>query len=121
MKELINSSGKLIITFGPRWLAPYGSYMQFFCKIPRINIFFPESIVMGVRSLFRNDGSITYEESGLNKMSVHKFEKILSQCGFKIEYKKYSCVKGINFLSNIPFLRELFINRIDVMLVPAIK
>ena len=55
MKSLINDSGKILITFGPPWLAPYGSHMHFFCKVPWINIFFSEETVMKVRKRFRSD------------------------------------------------------------------
>lgn len=62
MKYLLNQMGRVIITFGPPWYAPYGSHMQFFTKLPWVNIFFPENIVMNVRSHYRDDGAKRYEE-----------------------------------------------------------
>lgn len=124
MISILKVNGRLIITFGPPWYAPYGSHMHFFSKVPWINIWFSEKTVMTVRSLFRNDGATRYEEveSGLNKMSVSKFERIvreaMPQC--HVIYKKYECVKGLDFLGNIPFMRELFINHISYVLQKAI-
>lgn len=118
MKSALKKGGLLLITFGPPWFAPYGSHMQFFTKLPWVNIMFNEETVMAVRSRFRNDGATKYEgvEGGLNRMTVAKFEHIIATIGLVIEYKRYDCVKGLNFLGTIPFLRELFINHITCLL-----
>jgi ubiquinone/menaquinone biosynthesis C-methylase UbiE len=118
MQQLLNDSGKLLVTFGPPWLAPYGSHMQFFCKVPWINVLFSEETVMKVRGRFRSDGATKYEEveSGLNRMTIAKFERIIRSSNLKIEYKSYKCIRGINVLSKIPLLREYFVNHVTVIL-----
>jgi len=119
MKSALNPKGLLYITFGPPWFSPTGSHMNYFTKIPWVNLLFSEKTVMNVRKNFRNDGAQKYEEveSGLNKMSVGKFERIVKNCGLKVKYKKYDCIKKMNILGKIPLLRELFINRINIILV----
>ncbi len=118
MKSLLKPDGIILLTFGPPWYAPYGSHMQFFCKVPWLNLLFSEETVMSVRARFRSDGAKRYEEveSGLNRMSVGKFERLIGDCGLRVVEKKYECVKGMNFLSSIPVLRELFVNHISVVL-----
>lgn len=118
MKSSIKQGGHVYISFGPPWYSPYGSHMHFFTKFPWINILFSEKTVMRVRNNFRNDGATKYEEveSGLNRMSVGKFEKTISLSGLKVIYKQYDCIKGLKFLGKIPVLRELFINRITCIL-----
>lgn len=118
MKSLLRPGGKLIITFGPPWFAPYGSHMYYFTKLPWVHLIFPERTVMAVRSRFRRDGAVRYDEveAGLNKMSVAKFERIVKGCGLKVVYKRYDCVKGLNFMQSIPLVRELFINHITCVL-----
>jgi SAM-dependent methyltransferase len=118
MQNLLKDLGKILITFGPPWFAPYGSHMHFFCKIPWINILFSENAVMRVRAHYRNDGANRYEdvESGLNKMTITKFEKIISESRLNTLYKRYNCTKGINILSKVPLLREMFVNHISVIL-----
>ncbi len=67
----------------------------------------------------KNGGQVTrYEEveGGLNKMSVAKFERLIRECGLRVDYKRYDCVKGINFMGKIPLLRELFVNNISGIL-----
>lgn len=73
---------------------------------------------MKVRSNFRSDGATKYEEveSGLNKMSVTKFERIVANAKLTIDFRNYSCVKGFNFLGKLPLIRELFINHISCVL-----
>jgi len=118
MKAALNSTGRLLITFGPPWYAPYGSHMQYFTKLPWVNILFAEKTVMRVRSNFRNDGAQKYEEveSGLAKMSVGRFERLVAQCGMNMQYKKYDCVRGLGWLGKLPGARELFINHVSCAL-----
>jgi len=119
MKLALHPAGRLLITFGPPWYAPYGSHMQYFTKLPWVNLLFDEATVMNVRANFRKDGAKKYEEveAGLAKMSVGRFERLVSQCGMKVQYKKYECVKGFDFLGRLPVLRELFINHVNCALV----
>ncbi len=118
MKIALNDNGRIYTTFGPPWFSPYGSHMHIFTKVPWVNILFSEETVMTVRSNFRGDGAQKYEdiEGGLNKMTVKKFENIISASDLNISYKNYRAVKGLNFLSRIPILRELFINHVSCIL-----
>jgi SAM-dependent methyltransferase len=118
MKSALRQDGTILITFGPTWFAPYGSHTSFFTKIPWVNLIFDEKTVMKVRSHFRNDRASKYEEidGGLNKMSVRKFERIISNSGMKILYRKYDCFKNIIVLGKLPLMRELFINHISFII-----
>jgi len=93
--------------------------MQFFTKVPWVNLFFSERTVMSVRSRFRNDGAQHYEqvESGLGKMTVGKFERVLAESGLKADYVRYDCVKRLDVLKVLPRVRELFINNVSCELV----
>lgn len=118
MRSLLNDSGLILLTFGPPWLAPYGSHMNFFCKVPWVNVIFPENVVLKVRDSFRNDGAKRYEdvESGLNRMTITKFEHIVSSSNLRIDHRNYECVKGFNLLGKLPILREYSINHVTAIL-----
>ncbi len=118
MKSLLNENGVILLTFGPPWFAPYGSHMQFFCRVPWLNLLFSEEAVMSARSRYRSDGAKRYEdvESGLNRMTIQKFETLIAACGLEVVNERYECVKGLQFLRSIPVLRELFINHVSVVL-----
>lgn len=118
MTRLIRPDGVLMVTFGPPWYAPFGSHMHYFCTVPWLNLLFSERTVMRVRSRYRSDGAQRYVdvESGLNKMSVARFERVVARAGVQMKYRRYGCVKGLDFLGNIPLLRELFVNQVSCVL-----
>jgi SAM-dependent methyltransferase len=125
MKSLLKPSGKLLVTFGPPWFAPYGAHMQFFTSLPWVHLIFSERTIMNVRKRYRSDGANRFEdvESGLNKMSVAKFKRIIRESGMQIDFVSYECVKGMNLLGKIPFFSELFINHLSAVLAisPKVK
>jgi len=119
MHTALRDHGRILVTFGPPWFAPFGSHMHFFTRVPWVNILFSERTVMQVRSRFRSDGAKRYEEveSGLNRMTVARFERLVSRAGMRMEWRNYRCVKGLSFLGRPPVVRELFINDISCILV----
>ncbi len=118
MKAALRPTGKLLITFGPPWFAPYGSHMFFFTKVPWVNLLFAEQTVLTVRSRFRSDSAARYEEveSGLNRMSLAKFERLVSAAGLRFDFRRYDCSLGLSPLGKVPGLRELFVNRVSCIL-----
>jgi SAM-dependent methyltransferase len=118
MKAMLAPGGRILLTFGPPWLAPYGSHMHFFCHVPWIHLMFSERTVMRVRRRFRTDTLASYREAGLNRMTVARFERTVAACGMRIDHKSYDCVKGIDVLGKLPLLRELFVNHITCVLTP---
>lgn len=118
MKQVLRPDGRILLTFAPPWFAPYGSHMHFFTKVPWVNLLFSERTIMNVRKNFRQDGAERYEdvEFGLNKMTVSRFERLLSSAGLRVEFRRYRCSKKMNALAILPLLRELFVNQIDCIL-----
>jgi SAM-dependent methyltransferase len=118
MAAALKPDGKLLVTFGPPWFAPYGSHMHFFTKVPWLNVLFGEDTVMSVRRNFIKDGASRYEdvEGGLNRMTVAKFERLIAANGLRPARTRYRCIKGFDFLGALPAVRELFINQIDMVL-----
>jgi SAM-dependent methyltransferase len=109
MATALRPGGLLLMTFGPPWWAPYGTHMNFFCPIPWLQLLFSERTVMAVRLRYRKDGAKHYEEveSGLNKMSLRKFERLIAQSRLTLVQRKYVGVKRMNWLTKIPLVREL--------------
>jgi SAM-dependent methyltransferase len=121
MRAALAPGGRLLVTFGPPWYAPSGSHMHFFTPVPWVNLLFSERTVMAVRARYRQDGARRYEEveSGLNRMSLARFERIVEQSGLRMARRRYECVKGLDFLRHPPLLRELFVNNVSCVLEPA--
>ena len=118
MASLLAPGGKLYICFGPPWYAPHGSHMSYFCRMPWVNVVFPEETVMKVRADYRNDGAMRYVDvpGGLNRMSLAKWEALVANTGLNVEYSKYHAIKNLNVLAAIPALRELMVNDVTAIL-----
>ena len=119
MKSLTRPGGRILVTFAEPWLSPHGSHMDGFCRLPYINVFFSEKTVMAVRSRFRDDGATRYEEilSGLNKMTLAKFERIIRNSGLRVEHQNYFATKNLPVVKNIPYLREFLVSAVTCILV----
>lgn len=109
MRQAVAVGGLILISFGPPWWAPYGSHMHFFCRIPWLQLWFSEKTIMAVRAKYRSDGARRFEEveSGLNRMSLAKFERIISASRLSLIQLNYTGVKGMNWVARLPVLREL--------------
>ncbi len=118
MKRLLAPGGSILVTFGPPWFAPYGSHTHFFTRVPWVNLLFREKTVMRVRSRYRSDGAARYEdvESGLNRMTVARFERIVGGSGLAVERLRLTAVKGLPLVSRLPVLRELLVNNVSCVL-----
>lgn len=119
MRAALAPGGRLLVTFGPPWLAPSGSHMHFFTRVPWVNLLFSERTVMSVRARYRADGARRYEEveSGLNRMTLRRFERVVAGAGLRFERREYRCVRGWSLLGRIPVARELFVNVVNAVLV----
>lgn len=123
MSSLLSPGGRIFVTFGPPWFAPYGSHMHFFCRVPWLNLMFSERTVMSVRGRYRSDGAVRYEDvaNGLNRMSIAKFRRIVGASGLQIESLALRGVKGLDFVGSVPVLSELLVNRVTAILRAPIR
>lgn len=119
MKLLTRPGGKIFITFAEPWLSPRGSHMSNFCKLPYVNVFFSEKTVMAVRSRFKDDGAKRYEDivSGLNRMTLAKFERIIRNSGLTVEHQNFFATKNLPLVKSIPYLREFLVSAVTCILV----
>jgi SAM-dependent methyltransferase len=115
-KGLLVPGGKALVTFAPPWYSAWGAHMAYFCSLPWVHLVFPEKVILNVRSRFRSDGAHSYEEAGLARMSLAKFERLVRNSGFRIVESRYDCSWGLNFLRSVPLVRELFVNRVTAVL-----
>lgn len=118
MSRLVRPGGRLVITFGPPWLAPFGHHMHFFLPLPWLNLWCPESVVMRLRARYRDDGARRYEDvtGGLNRMTLRKFERLVRRLGWPVEYRRYTAIKRLPVVTHVPILRELATNHVTAVL-----
>jgi SAM-dependent methyltransferase len=121
MRSHLVTRGRILMTFCPTWLAPYGAHMHFFTRVPWVHLIFPEDVVMRARSRFMNDGATRYEEveGGLNRMTVRRFREVVRESGLRFDSLRIDYVKGQSWASGVPLLRELLSNRVTTVLRAA--
>jgi SAM-dependent methyltransferase len=115
MRSALDRKGKIFITFAPPWYAPWGGHVGFFCRLPWVQVLFPEKTVIEVRSLFRSDNATSYRELQLARMSLRKFSRIVKRSGLRCYSLRYDCIRRMNWLRYTPF-REFFVNRVNCVL-----
>jgi len=118
MRNAVRPGGSVVVTFAEPWLSHSGAHMSFFTKVPWVNIWFSEKTVLRVRERFRNDGATRYEEveSGLNRMTLAKFERIIAGSGMSVKYLKCHATKGLPLVDKLPLLRELLVGAVTCTL-----
>src|SRR5688500_9369166 len=119
MTTMTRPGGRILITSAEPWLSPHGSNMDNFCKVPYLNILFSEKTVMSVRSRFKDDGAKRYEDilSGLNRMTLAKFERIIRNSNLTVECQHFFATKNLPVVKNIPYLREFLVSAVTCILV----
>jgi SAM-dependent methyltransferase len=120
LKDHVKPGGKIVIGFSPLWKSPYGGHLWTLSRWPWIHLVFPESAIMTeLRRYYKDDSAQSYRDvaTGLNKMTLSRFNQIVKENGLKVEYlefnvssqRKSMCIltlfKGLRL---IPGLKEYF-------------
>ncbi|HZS10865.1 MAG TPA: class I SAM-dependent methyltransferase [Nitrospirales bacterium] len=110
MRRLLRSGGRLYVSFGPPWWHPNGCHMMPFGAPPWAHLVFAEQVILDVRRRFRGDGARRFEhvEGGLNRMSVRRFERLMTRSGFQVTCLECVPIRGVSPLARLPIGRELF-------------
>lgn len=119
IRRLLRPGGRLLVNFGPPWNHPYGAHARYMTKIPWVHLIFTEKTILKLRGLYRNDGAIRLEDipGGLNRMTVARFLLLAANRGFKAELLRLRAVGGIQWLVDLPGLREFFTSAVECVLV----
>ena len=98
MKTLLKPAGYILASFGPPWLHPHGGHL--FSVFPWAHLLFTEKALVRWRSDFKSDdvSKISDVEGGLNKITIKKFEQIVTMSPFKFAEIEIVPIKGISFL-----------------------
>ena len=104
MDQYLAPDGKVIATFGPTWYHPLGGHL--FSVFPWAHVVFSENALLRWRKSFHPEQTArTFEECGLNKMTVRRFKRIVDRSPFQFENFEARPIRGISWLSN-PITRE---------------
>ena len=115
MRRLLKPSGRVLVCFGPTWYHPLGGHI--YSVFPYSHLLFSERALVGWRSLYKTDGARTIEESGLNRMTIGRFEKLVAQSPFRFEEFKAVPIRKLQWLASRP-TREFTTAVVRCTLVP---
>lgn len=111
--RVLKPGGLLLLSFGPPWGHAHGKHM--WAKLPGwwTHLLFPRATVMRVAGF---PPQTTWEELGIHRLSVRRFERIVRRSGFKTVYRRLLINKAVSPLRFVPLVRELFIAEVVCVL-----
>jgi SAM-dependent methyltransferase len=77
MASLLRPGGEVLASFGPIWFHPLGGH--FSSVFPWAHLLFSESAIIRWRSLYKNDGLQTIAATGLNRMTIRRFLRVVNR------------------------------------------
>ena len=77
MAALLKPHGKVLVSFGWPWYHPLGGHI--FSVFPWAHLVFTEGALIGWRSLYKTDGARNFTEAGLNRMTIHRFQRLVRE------------------------------------------
>lgn len=98
MSDLLKPGGRVLVSFGPTWFHPLGGH--FYSVFPWSHLVFSENALIRWRSLYKTDGARSIEESGLNRMTIRRFKRLVADSPFDIEMFKAVPIRKLRPLHN---------------------
>lgn len=105
MSQIIKSTGRVLLTFGPTWFHPLGGHL--FSVFPWAHLIFTEEALIRWRSRFKHDGATRFDEveGGLNQMTIRRFRQLVARSSFWFETFERIPIWRLRALAN-PLTRE---------------
>src|SRR5262249_39554659 len=98
MRTLLRPDGSVLVSFGPPWKHPLGGHL--YSVFPWAHLLFPDAALGQWRSTFKTDGARTIEESGLNRMTVRRFERLVADSPFEVEDFEAAPIRRLRRVAN---------------------
>lgn len=117
MRDMLREDGRVFISFGPSWFHPYGGHL--FSVFPWAHLVFTEKALIRWRSDFKTDGATCFGEvkGGLNQMTIRRFEKLIRESDFDIDWLVAVPIRRVKFLHCF-LTREFFTSTVRCALRP---
>ena len=107
LARVLKPDGDLLLSFGPPWMHAHGKHM--WSKLPGwwTHLLFPRPTVMKVAGFSQET---TWEELGIHRLTVKRFEQAISTAKLETTYFKLGIKKLLLPIKHIPWLREFFVS-----------
>lgn len=98
MRSLLRPGGKVLAAFGPTWYHPLGGHI--YSVFPFSHLLFSERALVRWRALHKSDGARTIEESGLNKMTIRRFIKLVEASPLRFASFELLPIRPLRLIAN---------------------
>jgi len=98
MHRLLRPRGKVLAAFGPTWYHPLGGHI--YSVFPFSHLLFSERALVRWRSMHKADGATTIEESGLNKMTIRRFIRLVEASPLKFTSFELLPIRPLRLIAN---------------------
>jgi SAM-dependent methyltransferase len=98
MRRLLRPGGKVLAAFGPTWYHPLGGHI--YSVFPFSHLVFSERALVRWRALHKSDGARTIEESGLNKMTIRRFIKLVEASPLRFASFELLPIRPLRLMAN---------------------
>ncbi len=100
MAQLLKPGGAVYASFGPTWYHPLSGHL--FSVFPWAHLIFSENALIRWRSDIRSDGATRFGEveGGLNQMTIARFEKLVKQSPFVVDFFEAVPIRRLRPLHN---------------------
>ena len=115
MHSLLKPTGAVLASFGPIWLHPLGGHV--YSVFPYSHLLISEPALVEWRSKYKTDGARSIAETGLNRMTVKRFERLVASSPLRFERLEAVPIRRLRLLAN-RLTREFTTSTVRCTLVP---
>ena len=98
MRGLLRPGGKVLAAFGPTWYHPLGGHI--YSVFPFSHLLFSERALVRWRALHKSDGATTIAESGLNKMTISRFIRLVEASPLRFASFELLPIRPLRLIAN---------------------
>lgn len=98
MSKQLNDTGKVLVSFGPTWYHPLGGHL--FSAFPWSHLLVAESALIRWRNMYKTDGAKTIAETGLNRMTIARFRRLVNRSPLRFERCETVPIRRLRRLHN---------------------
>ena len=98
MRGLLRPGGRVLAAFGPTWYHPLGGHI--YSVFPFSHLLFSERALVRWRSLHKSDGATTIAESGLNKMTIRRFIRLVDTSPLRFASFELLPIRPLRWMAN---------------------
>ncbi len=98
MRSLLRPGGQVLVAFGPTWYHPLGGHI--YSVFPFSHLLFSERALVRWRSMHKKDGATTIAESGLNKMTIRRFIRLVEASPLRFASFELLPIRPLRLIAN---------------------